>query len=262
VNSNKNSNSIVNHSIASQSVSKQQQLIQKLKQNANFQLNHVACESFERGIKNTGINKRVDLNDVTSTGAELVKNGHLNRIRDKDNKNDENNDEDDHFEGNNDEDDHFEGNNDEDDGIDVIKYRRKSKAKSEKFSLKKSMRRARTMRSQNNDQMKVFVEQISNVPRIASQQQQLVQLKTTNVINKQLLENYRQTADDCSSSSEGCKKLSRDERLSMRKMYLRHAVNQYEGIHRLQRDSLERSKLHFRKTNKILKAFNRTKNEM
>lgn len=93
----------------------------------------------------------------------------------------------------------------------------------------------------------VIVEPICEIPRHAP----LVQQKL-NVIDKRLLlQNYR-----------FCGNESRDERLSMRKMQLRHVLNQYKGINRLRDVSIERYKAQLSKSFKLSKVMEREKQRM
>lgn len=191
-----NSNStVINHSIASQSVSNQQQH-QQLQQKNIFQLNHVAKSLDENCI--TGIKHEVSNDDDSIVYNDAKSDDKCNRIR-------------------------------------------KGK-KTNKLSWKRSKLNAR-VRSQN-----IIVEPISDLPRIAPQ----VQLLDSYVINKRLLH--------CNNDEN--KQLSRDERLNMRKIHLQHVLDQHDGMYQLHRISLKRSKLHFNKTHKILKAMERAKGEM
>ena len=125
----------------------------------------------------------------------------------------------------------------------------------EKLSVKKSKRTNRKrdrkfcLKSSRVSSINVIVEPICDVPRPHAP---LVQQKL-NVIDKRLLQNYRY----CSHES---KQLSRDERLSMRKMQLRHVLNQYKGINRLR--EVTEYKTQLSKSFKLSKVMEREKQRM
>lgn len=130
----------------------------------------------------------------------------------------------------------------------------------EKLSVKKINSSKRTNRKRDrkllclmsssrvsSSRKNVIVEPICEIPRHAP----LVQQKL-NVIDKRLLlQNYR-----------FCGNESRDERLSMRKMQLRHVLNQYKGINRLRDVSVERYKAQLSKSFKLSKVMEREKQRM
>ncbi|KAL7023569.1 hypothetical protein ACKWTF_012682 [Chironomus riparius] len=125
--------------------------------------------------------------------------------------------------------------------------------KNEKLSVKKNSKRSNRKRdrkllcltssSKVSSSRNVIVEPICEIPRHAP----LVQQKL-NVIDKRLLQNYRHCGNE-----------SRDERLSMRKMQLRHVLNQYKGINRLREGSTERYKAQLSKSFKLSKVMEREK---
>jgi hypothetical protein len=118
--------------------------------------------------------------------------------------------------------------------ISAKKSKRTNKRK-EKLSLKKS---AALIRAAPN----VIVEPIS-VPRNAPQVQ-----SESHVIDKRLLLQSQH--------------LSRDERLSVRKLQLRHVLNQYRGANQMQQTSTEQFRMQFDKTCVLLKMLDRTKEKM
>lgn len=85
----------------------------------------------------------------------------------------------------------------------------------------------------------VVVEQISEIPRSTPQ----VQLEWT-VINK----NFQS--------------MTRDERLKMKRSYLRNLLDRHESLHRVRREKREASRRNFAKSCKLLKAMNQEREEM
>lgn len=133
------------------------------------------------------------------------------------------------------------------DGSDVRQVKQKSKRKL--GSKKKSSCRRLTL---INCTGSVTVEPVSQlVPPHAP----LVQLKV-NVIDKSLL------LDASGNKMENNEKLCRDERLSMRKMQLRHVLNQYKGINRFREISTERFKSQISKSFKFCKRMELEKQKM
>lgn len=87
----------------------------------------------------------------------------------------------------------------------------------------------------------VIVEPISHIHRHATQ----IQLEW---INRVFLENLQP--------------ITRDERLKLKKSYLRHVLDRHEGLHQTRKERREISKRQFVKTCKLLKAMNREREEM
>jgi hypothetical protein len=56
--------------------------------------------------------------------------------------------------------------------------------------------------------------------------------------------------------------LTRDDRLNMKKIHMRHVLNQYEGMHKYQRSSSDRSKVQLRRAYKLYKKMDYLKEEM
>ncbi|KAG5670712.1 hypothetical protein PVAND_000958 [Polypedilum vanderplanki] len=216
-----NSNSSINHSIAS--VSKIQQPLkqcqqQQFQQNTNT-LNHVAQTSSHL-LPITGIKKEISNDDgdekfLKTTALNVVKTEEKFGI-----KNEENHENEKTHNRNN-----------------AKKSKRTNKRK-EKMALKHSR-----VKSQN-----VIVESVPlNAPKVQSDE--------SNVIDKRLLHTYRH------GDSES-KFLTRDERLNMRKLQLRHVLNQYRGVNQIQQKSTEEYRMQFDKTNKLLKMLDRTKEKI
>lgn len=109
--------------------------------------------------------------------------------------------------------------------------------------------------SSNKKKSNVSNQNVIVEPILSELNAPLVQLKL-NVIDKRLLQ---QNYGYCGSNiSEECS--NRDERLSMRKMHLRHVLSQYKGINRL-RDT-ERYKMQISKSFKYCKIMEREKQRM
>lgn len=225
VKSNHNKNSFtLNHSNQA-SVSKQNH-----HQRHSDVLNHVS-EALENGI--TGIKMEKE-ETSTTTVVETISNNNLVVKIENELKFEQQKDCDDDYGS-------VDDNNDEkNEKLSVKKSKRTNRKRDGKFCLTSSRV------SSNN----VIVEPICEIPRHAP----LVQQKL-NVIDKRLLQNYRY----CGNES---KRISRDERLSMRKMQLRHVLNQYKGINRLREVSTERYKAQLSKSFKLSKVMEREKQRM
>lgn len=92
---------------------------------------------------------------------------------------------------------------------------------------------------------RVFVEPISEIPRSAPE---------WTVINRHFVENLQR--------NEQPMKFMRDERLRIKKSYLRNVLDRHEGLHFTRKDRREKSKRNFAKICKLLKTLNREKEEM
>lgn len=127
----------------------------------------------------------------------------------------------------------------------VLKTAKGTKERKENLPFKKLLLHAKAL-SEN-----VIAEPIySGIPLDV----QLVHLES-NVINKRSLNRYKH--DDSDS-----KHLTRFERLNMRKIQLRHVLNQYKGMNRVLQKSNELSKIQFIKSCKLLKLSDREKEFM
>jgi len=222
VKSNHNKNSFTLNHSNQASVSKQNH-----HQRHSDVLNHVS-EALENGII-TGI--KMEKEEKTTTVVETISNNdnHVVKIENELK-----------FEQQKDCDDDYGSADEKNEKLSVKKSKRTNRKRDGKFCLTSSRV------SSNN----VIVEPICEIPRHAP----LVQQKL-NVIDKRLLQNYRY----CSNES---KRISRDERLSMRKMQLRHVLNQYKGINRLREVSTERYKAQLSKSFKLSKVMEREKQRM
>lgn len=96
-------------------------------------------------------------------------------------------------------------------------------------------RRNQQRKNNRSTTKNVIVEPISDIP----------QLEWT-VINRNFLVNRQ----------------PRDERLKLKKSYLRNVLDRHEGLHQTRKERREISKRHFLKTCKLLKAMNREREEM
>lgn len=100
-------------------------------------------------------------------------------------------------------------------------------------------RRNQQRKNNRSTTRNVIVEPISNIPRLTPE---------WTVINRNFLENRQP--------------MTRDERLKLRKSYLRNVLDRHEGLHQTRNERREISKRHFVKTFKLLKAMNREREEM
>ncbi|XP_070502618.1 uncharacterized protein [Chironomus tepperi] len=225
-NYNKNNNFTQNHSNGS--VSKQQNQHHE----SNFDvINHVS-DALENGI--TGIKKEKE--EETSTIVdETISNNLFVKIENDKLKIEHKNCDD------NDDDDDDDSDNDEKNDKSCVKKN------SNKRTNRKRDRKLLCLTTLQISSRNVIVEPICEIPRHAP----LVQQKL-NVIDKRLLQNYRYCCNDS-------KRLSRDDRLSMRKIQLRHVLNQYKGINRFREVSTERYKAQLSKTFKLSKVMEREK---
>lgn len=110
----------------------------------------------------------------------------------------------------------------------------KSRAERKTRKIKRNHRRNRVISASNKN---VTIEPISEMT------------SHLNLINRNYLFNNDEN-------------LQREERLRMRKFYLRHLVNRQVGLREIRKESLERSKHEFVRARKLLKEMNREKEEM
>lgn len=127
---------------------------------------------------------------------------------------------------------------DEDESEEIEKHQQK---------FKRNQRRNQ-VRSIISSHKNVTVEPISELPRNATQK--LVDL---DLISRNYLLKY--------TNNENNNTLSRNERLNMKKLYLRHLVERHQGLHQARKDSLIRSRQEFMRAHNLWTKINNENEE-